>query len=811
MNIVIFSTQYNRYGGAATCAYELHKYFIKNNINSISIFFDNSILGDEKKYNHDKLPNVFACKLLNDYLKQDINLKIYDEIKKIVIEKTNGNFIMLGFNYLAPLIGKLLFPNNLMYYMITGTCYINNLNITNGTDLIVNKFSQEFNLIEKKTIEVSDYIIPNSNIMKNLITNIYGIIPDEIYDLHEIYEDNDQVYFNNKNDIGNFLINSNSLLQYDYIKKYDIIFISSNFDRKVKNIDLVKQIYMSEKMENLNKIVIGKNSSNYFNTNEIKNLTVYDFMNQEEIIYLIRKSKIILIPSFIESYSITCIEATNNLCIPLLSPNVGCNNFINQYYIVNDYSVEKWIEKINQINKNYIYHTKIFYNMYSHGNKILELCTKCPINFEKKKVLFITVDIPGVGGSATNTLNLINNLKDIWDIYSIFIDSNTNTIINGLENYIIINNDNNIINNLNEYKKNLTFEFNFIFCKSGAKIGTDSRRIIQENRTDPVLIHFKSENNYLKEINSIISQIEENYKTVKTMIPKPIIVGGGIHGEAIGVHIHFNLCFKMNFLILMNKLIGGPIQDMLGGKRPEFINPSDTFTLDISHRSPNHYGIISNDEIKIGGHEQIRTKNYDNGEQGFEYRNPPNFFLNKSFTYNTLATIIKILELDYKGFDFPIDKRTIITKEVWQNIFENFIPAWEFWYQKNQLNLQDNPYKYFLEINKEILNKVSICSTHFKANEQAFNSYLKNVYQYIPNINSTINIKVESGNQNRVIVPAIKKKEIEHLLELYRLQNIKVLNSAFDFPNNYYLQFSFLKDMEIKNVLKSFLLTATNK
>jgi len=466
MNIVIFSTQYNRYGGAATCAYELHKYFIKNNINSISIFFDNSILGDEKKYNHDKLPNVFACKLLNDYLKQDINLKIYDEIKKIVIEKTNGNFIMLGFNYLAPLIGKLLFPNNLMYYMITGTCYINNLNITNGTDLIVNKFSQEFNLIEKKTIEVSDYIIPNSNIMKNLITNIYGIIPDEIYDLHEIYEDNDQVYFNNKNDIGNFLINSNSLLQYDYIKKYDIIFISSNFDRKVKNIDLVKQIYMSEKMENLNKIVIGKNSSNYFNTNEIKNLTVYDFMNQEEIIYLIRKSKIILIPSFIESYSITCIEATNNLCIPLLSPNVGCNNFINQYYIVNDYSVEKWIEKINQINKNYIYHTKIFYNMYSHGNKILELCTKCPINFEKKKVLFITVDIPGVGGSATNTLNLINNLKDIWDIYSIFIDSNTNTIINGLENYIIINNDNNIINNLNEYKKNLTFEFNFIFCKN---------------------------------------------------------------------------------------------------------------------------------------------------------------------------------------------------------------------------------------------------------------------------------------------------------------------------------------------------------
>ena len=68
MNIIIFSTQYNRYGGAATCAYELHKYFLKNNINSISLFFDNSILDDENKYNQDKLPNVFACKLLRDYL-----------------------------------------------------------------------------------------------------------------------------------------------------------------------------------------------------------------------------------------------------------------------------------------------------------------------------------------------------------------------------------------------------------------------------------------------------------------------------------------------------------------------------------------------------------------------------------------------------------------------------------------------------------------------------------------------------------------------------------------------------------------------
>jgi len=472
MNVIILSTQYNRYGGAATCAYELHKYFLKNNINSISIFFDNNILDDENKYNQDKLNNVYACKLLKNYLLENLNLGLYDKIKKIIIDKTGNNFIMLGFNYLAPLIGKLLFPDKMMYYMITGTCYINNSNIINGNNLIINKFSQEYNLIEKKTIEVFDFIIPNSNIMKNLITNIYGIIPDEIYDLHEIYEDNKF----NINDISSFLIKPNKLLSYDYIKEYDIIFISSNFDRKVKNIDLIKQIYLDNRLENLSKIVVGKNSCKYFDTNEIKNLTILDSMTQEEIVYLMRKSKIILIPSYIESYSITCIEATNNNCIPLLSINVGCNNFINQYYIVQSYFVEDWVNKIIQINNNYVYHTKIFHNFYFNGNKILNLITKhihtytrtelVSDNFNKKKVLFVTVDVPGAGGAATNTLNLINNFKDIWDIYTIFVDSNTDNIIDGLENYIIINNDINIINKLFEFKKNLNFEFDFIFCKN---------------------------------------------------------------------------------------------------------------------------------------------------------------------------------------------------------------------------------------------------------------------------------------------------------------------------------------------------------
>ena len=456
MNILILSTQYNRYGGAATCAYETQRYFLKNNINSICLFFENSVLNDKNKYNNDNLDNVYACKLLKDYLVSDVKLNIYKDIKQIITNNFGNNFIMLGFNYLAPLIGKLLFPNNKMYYMITGTCYISNVNTVYANELINNEFTQSYNEIEKKTIEISDYVIPNSNITKNIIKNIYKINPNEIFDLHEIYRE----------DIDTNLILTDGLINYDYIKTYDLIFITSNFSRKVKNVDFIKKIFESDRLQDFKKIVIGKNSKDYFDTT-IKNLEICDFLNQEQTLNVIRKSKILLIPSFVESYSITCIEATNNNCIPIVSSNVGCNNFINDFYIVQSYNLNDWIYKINVILNNYIYHTKIFYNNFENQNKILDI-EKITSSVQKKKVLFVTVDVPGIGGAATNTLNLINNFKDKWEIYCIFIDNDVEKQISGIDNYVIIKNDNDIFDKLINYKNVVEQDkkFDFIFCKN---------------------------------------------------------------------------------------------------------------------------------------------------------------------------------------------------------------------------------------------------------------------------------------------------------------------------------------------------------
>lgn len=468
MNILILSTQYNRYGGAATCAYETHRYFLSNQINSLAIFFDNSILNNSSKYNPDNLSNVYACKLLKDYTIENINLNIYDKIKTIINEKLTSNFIILGFNYLAPLIGKLLFKNNLVYYMITGTCYINNDNIINANQLINEEFDGNFNPIEKKTIEMSDYIIPNSNIMVNIIKNIYKINPNKIYDLHEIYES----HIDSKN-----ILTNSKLLTDSYIKTFDVIYISSNFTRKVKNAEFAKKIFFNDKIKHLKKLAIGKNSRDLFNCESIDitnyNITVCDFLTQEEIFQYIKKSKIILIPSHIESYSISCIEASLNTCIPLLSINVGCNNYINEFYINKSYDENEWVDKINIIIGNYIYHTKIFFNNYKNQNKILNLCDNHLLVNEKKKkkkkkVLFVTVDVPGIGGAATNTLNLVNCFKDIWDIHIIFIDNDISYKNDNLKNFVVIKNDLDVITKLTEYKNKIESneKFDFIFCKN---------------------------------------------------------------------------------------------------------------------------------------------------------------------------------------------------------------------------------------------------------------------------------------------------------------------------------------------------------
>ena len=95
--IIITSTQYPRYGGAATAAYEFHKYLINSNIESVCIFFDNTGVRDQKKTNPDNIPNVYGQKLTNDF--ENINIKMYVNLINI-LKKIYGDepYNIYGFN-----------------------------------------------------------------------------------------------------------------------------------------------------------------------------------------------------------------------------------------------------------------------------------------------------------------------------------------------------------------------------------------------------------------------------------------------------------------------------------------------------------------------------------------------------------------------------------------------------------------------------------------------------------------------------------------------------------------------------------------
>ena len=394
--IIIASTQYPRYGGAATSAYEMHRYLLKNGMQSVCIFFDNSIKKNLSMLNPDKLFGVLEAPLIKDK-----NYERYVSTKESVSQIYGPEpYVIYAFNYLAPILSKKIFPKSKVYYMTTGCLHIHNKNLVNATSILR---SETFGTTtEDETIQISDGVVANSQLSKNLLEHIYHAQFDNFVDLHEI-----------------FTLSAPK----DMPRIYDICFICSNFNRKVKNVDLVKEIFNSDPMKKYQKICIGKDSMKYISTKESVNITYKDFINQSEIISILSQTKIVLVPSYMESYSITAIEATQCGCLVLSTPNAACTSTMHPYFVINSYLAKDWIQKINGILQNYSYCQKIFYNAYDSTPPITELFSqklepvKKPIN-----IIFGSVDIPYVGGAGTNLYRLIKAFgKDpgfnVWGIF----------------------------------------------------------------------------------------------------------------------------------------------------------------------------------------------------------------------------------------------------------------------------------------------------------------------------------------------------------------------------------------------------------
>lgn len=402
LNILIISTQYPRYGGAATIAYEFHNFLLSNKINSSIMFTDRLIEDiDIKTINPDNLKNVFFYNLPKNLKKFN-----FEKIRSDILNTTNKSIdLIFGFNYYAPYIGKLLFFNSIVFYMITGFRLINNNNLVSVKDLLsINSknFEDKKDPIEIKSIEYSDYILPNSFLTKTLFENYYQKYKFKIIDNLDLNDLFEKIDFKKSDE-----------------KEYELGFICSNFTRNVKNIDFVKDLFTDPRIKNLKKIIIGQNPEFVINKNNDYNIFCAGFLKKNIVLEYLSKVKILIVPSLIESYSLVAIEGYESGSIVLSNINTGIANFMEKNFVMNNFNKNEWLNKINEILGNYNYFLNIFRISYAKSESVSRFFKNYKFQYTRNTILFVSIDYPNIGGAATNTYRIFNEFSKINHFNSI--------------------------------------------------------------------------------------------------------------------------------------------------------------------------------------------------------------------------------------------------------------------------------------------------------------------------------------------------------------------------------------------------------
>jgi glycosyltransferase involved in cell wall biosynthesis len=330
MKVLITSKQRPYYGGSATNAYKLTQSLRNSKIKTCCLYFNND---KDIDIDPDNITGVFQAS--HNSKKKNIMPNSQQTLSKITQYLGGEPTIVLAFNYYVPIISKNVFPDATVVYMVVGSPVL-----TLGDDSCINngisckkflkngKFSKsKFYNLEKETIDRSDFILcDHGPLLPITLRKIYNI------------SDRPMKWI----DYSSEFITEKSRKKK---KKYDLIIVASNWDRKVKNKDLAFQLY--QKFPNLNKIAIGKNS-NYFK--DIPNTTILDLIEHNKLLDIFSESKLLLVTSFFESGPNTVVEALLNNCQVLTSYNIGKTHMLKDYNLCEDvYDIYEWSFKIKYI------------------------------------------------------------------------------------------------------------------------------------------------------------------------------------------------------------------------------------------------------------------------------------------------------------------------------------------------------------------------------------------------------------------------------------------------------------------------------
>ena len=454
--ILITSTQKPGYGGSATNAYKLMKLLRKLNYNVSLLYFNKDKI---ENINYEKIDGLFVCK--DDNKNISINYKDKIKTRNDIINFLDGYpNVIYAFNYYTPILSRLLFPSSYIYYFVVG-----NPVLSIGKESIISQETSIQRFMDKK-YNLLEY---NKNIYDQEILSILKsdeIVIDQgeltINTLSKVHPKFKYLYTNYYNYGINII--HNDIKIYEERKEFELIVISSNWERIVKNPKLIYLIFKN--LPQYRKLVIGNNSNMF---DKIPNTTCLPLLDYEETQQYLAKSKILLITSFSETGPNTLIEAFSNKCQVLGSNNIGYQRYLCDYQKCNDvYDLEEWLEKIKYLVNNYQHLPIPKIDIEDDKKRFFKLIDHRNIEY-KSNVLIVCGDKPYYGGAATNSYNLIKLLKkENYNVEGLFIsyqnygeDDPDNL---GCVSHIYL--DENIENKMKDWISKRIINYDIIFCKN---------------------------------------------------------------------------------------------------------------------------------------------------------------------------------------------------------------------------------------------------------------------------------------------------------------------------------------------------------
>jgi glycosyltransferase involved in cell wall biosynthesis len=341
MKILILTDGEIFYGGYSTLAYKIYNILNEFKLNNklFSFIFSNKGIADNE---------------INLYGKFNDNRKIYSELEK-KFSNTTFNKIICTSPW-AFYISSLYFKQEILYIKGGGLYNVENLN---GSHIL--------------NANVDDYLDPLTvKLENNAISNTsnYKVLPT-VDIMYQILQKTLKIKFNKKLILSplNFAwFENNKTNNIDTEKEYDLIFIVSNHDRIIKNSNFVYKLF--DKLENLNKIVIGKNCEHF---NKVPNTTIINkCIPNNKLEDVFKKSKISITSSYFDTGPSTLIESIMNGCISICYHNCGYSQLnIDGCYTMDNLNIDKWIEQIKEILNNYNN-----FDILKNSNKIYEKVDK---------------------------------------------------------------------------------------------------------------------------------------------------------------------------------------------------------------------------------------------------------------------------------------------------------------------------------------------------------------------------------------------------------------------------------------------------